>query len=658
LQWHDGSAVTAEDCVASLARWSKRDGMGQQLFKDVVDLSAADDKTFVMTLRQPYGQVLESLGKPSANVPFMMPKRIAQTDPMQPIEDATGSGPFIFKRDEWQDSKAVYIRNPDYKPRPEPQSLAAGGKVVKVERLEWIYFPDQAEAVRSLLSGKIDYMESPSTKLIPMLEGNPQVVVASADPIGNLAMGRFNHLQPPFDKADVRRAVLLAMRQEDYMTAALGDPRYWKTCYSVFPCGTTFANQAGSEVMATGNVEAAKKALQAAGYDGTPVVLLNPVDAPVMSALTQITAALLQKIGMKVQVENLDWASLRERRNNRGPVSEGGWSMFHTWWNAADVADPTSIAFSGDPENGWYGWVNDEQLASIDSGGAEIPPERIARPREDRGLSRGTPQARRSSQCRPQPPGNRQRHPGDITRFVIAEKQCGIGDVEGLAHALHEIFLLELAGDIFAHVADGRGADDAGRDAVDVDVGRQLLSETAGQRGDARLGGAIVGVAGGAGVFHRGDVDDLAPTAFEHSRRELAHQIEDAFQVDAKTAVPALFGDFQHRRVLGVDEETADHVDEHVDAIEMLAGRRQQLVHLRFNQNAGAVRVHLGAGRQQRRDFLHRGFQAAAGDVGDDEGRALFHEALGEAQSHGAGGAGDKGYFVGKSHRVSRCCRW
>lgn len=365
LQWHDGSAVTAEDCVASLARWSKRDGMGQQLFKDVVDLSAADDKTFVMTLRQPYGQVLESLGKPSANVPFMMPKRIAQTDPMQPIEDATGSGPFIFKRDEWQDSKAVYIRNPDYKPRPEPQSLAAGGKVVKVERLEWIYFPDQAEAVRSLLSGKIDYMESPSTKLIPMLEGNPQVVVASADPIGNLAMARFNHLQPPFDKADVRRAVLLAMRQEDYMTAALGDPRYWKTCYSVFPCGTTFANQAGSEVMATGNVEAAKKALQAAGYDGTPVVLLNPVDAPVMSALTQITAELLQKIGMKVQVENLDWASLLERRNNRGPVSEGGWSMFHTWWIAADVTDPLSIAFSGDPETGWYGWMDDQRLEAL-----------------------------------------------------------------------------------------------------------------------------------------------------------------------------------------------------------------------------------------------------------------------------------------------------
>jgi peptide/nickel transport system substrate-binding protein len=366
LKWHDGTDVTAEDCVASLQRWGKRDGMGQQLFKDVVSLTAVDEKTFTMTLREPYGLVLESLAKLSANVPFMMPKRIAETDPMQPIKDATGSGPFIFKQDEREESKAVYIRNPHYLPRNEAQSLAAGGKVVKVDRLEWLYFPNQRDAVQALLDGKIDYVESPSTKLVPILEDKQDVVVASTDPLGNIAFARFNHRQPPFNNAEVRRAVLMAMKQEDYMTAALGDHRYWRTCYSVFACGTTFANAAGSEIMAAGgDLDAASKALQAAGYDGTPVVLLNPTDTPVMSALTQVTADTLRKIGMNVEVQDMDWASLLQRRNDRGPVSEGGWSMFHTWWNAADVADPTSIAFSGDPETGWYGWVNDEQLEML-----------------------------------------------------------------------------------------------------------------------------------------------------------------------------------------------------------------------------------------------------------------------------------------------------
>jgi peptide/nickel transport system substrate-binding protein len=365
LKWHDGSDVTAEDCVASLQRWAKRDGMGQQLFREVASLTATDAKTFIMILREPYGLVLESLGKLSANVPFMMPKRIAESDPMQQIRDADGSGPFIFQPDERTANKAVYVRNRNYVPRDEVQSLAAGGKVAKVDRLEWIYFPKQVDAVQALIDGKVDYMESPSTKLLPMLEGRNEIIVASTDPLGNVAMARFNTQQPPFNNPAIRRAVLMAMNQDDYMTAALGDHRYWRNCYSVFPCGTPFANDAGSEIMKSANLEKAKSALWSAGYDGSRVVLLNPTDTPVMSALTQVTAELLRKIGMYVQVQDMDWATLLERRNSRAPVSEGGWSMFHTWWIAGDLVDPTSIAFSGDPDYGWYGWVNDDDLEKL-----------------------------------------------------------------------------------------------------------------------------------------------------------------------------------------------------------------------------------------------------------------------------------------------------
>lgn len=365
LKWHDGSSVKAEDCVASLQRWGKRDGMGQQLFKDVAALTAVNDKTFTMTLVEPSDLVLESLAKMSSNVPFMMPKRIAETDPMQEIQNADGSGPFVFQASERTPDKAVYVRNPGYAPRAEPQSLAAGGKVVKVGRLEWIHFANQADAVRALIDGKVDYVESPSPKLLPMLEGKPDIVVASTDPLGNVAMARFNHLQPPFNNPKIRRAVLTAMNQDDYMTAALGDRRYWRNCYSVFPCGTPLANEAANDVMKAANLEAARKQLRAAGYDGTPVVLLNPTDTPVMAAFTQVTANLLRQIGMKVEVQDMDWATLLQRRNDRGPVSAGGWSMFHTWWIAADLADPTSIAFSGDPQNGWYGWAGDRQLEAL-----------------------------------------------------------------------------------------------------------------------------------------------------------------------------------------------------------------------------------------------------------------------------------------------------
>ena len=104
-------------------------------------MKAVDAKTFTMTLKEPYGLVLQSLGKPSSNVPFMMPKRVAETDPNTQIkaEDVIGSGPFIFKRDEWKPGeKMVYVKNPKYKPRAEPASGLAGGKVVKVDRVEWL----------------------------------------------------------------------------------------------------------------------------------------------------------------------------------------------------------------------------------------------------------------------------------------------------------------------------------------------------------------------------------------------------------------------------------------------------------------------------------------------------------------------------------------
>ncbi|NNF78737.1 MAG: ABC transporter substrate-binding protein [Rhizobiales bacterium] len=363
LKWHDGPDVTAEDCIASLQRWGKRDGMGQALFAVVDSLTASDAKTIVMKLKQPYGLVLESIGKISSNVPFMMPKRMAETDPFKQIEEHIGSGPFMFSKKDWvPGSKVVYLKNPTYVPRSEPPSAAAGGKIAKVDRVEWTYFPDQTTAMNALISGEVDYFESPANDLMPILSANADITVEINDPLGNIGFARFNHLLPPFDNAKVRRAALMAMKQEDYLAGAVGDKQFWKTCYSVFPCGTPLDNDTGSEVMKTADIEKAKAALSESGYDGTPVVIMQPTDVPVLSAFSLITAEKLRKIGMKVDVQAMDWSTLTSRRAKRDPVADGGWNMFHTWWIGADVIDPMAIAFSGNPAKGWFGWPTDEEL--------------------------------------------------------------------------------------------------------------------------------------------------------------------------------------------------------------------------------------------------------------------------------------------------------
>jgi peptide/nickel transport system substrate-binding protein len=361
LKWHDGAAVTAEDCVASLQRWARRSGVGQQLFDVVDDISAPDARTISIRLKTPYGYVLESLAELSSVVPFMMPKRVAETDPYTPISEYVGSGPFIFKPDEFvAGAKSVYVKNTDYVPRSEPPSLAAGGKVAKVDRVEWISFPSSEEAIEALIQNRVDYLESPDPRLISRLEKHKDIFIGMTGPDPFVGMARFNHQAPPFDKLEVRRAVMMAMDQNDYMKAALGSKKYWNTCYSVFPCKSLLASEVGSDFLKKGSLEAARAALKEAGYDGTPVVILDSTDIPVVAAFTKVTADKLRKIGMKVDVRETDWATMATQRADRN-----GWSLFHTFWAANDLSDPAKIAFSGDPKTGWFGWPEDKELEML-----------------------------------------------------------------------------------------------------------------------------------------------------------------------------------------------------------------------------------------------------------------------------------------------------
>ncbi|HUF45939.1 MAG TPA: ABC transporter substrate-binding protein, partial [Aestuariivirgaceae bacterium] len=376
LKFHDGADVTGEDVVASLQRWGQRDGMGQKLFEVITSLEAPDAKTIVMTLSEPYGLVLESIGKISSNVPFIMPKRVAETDPFEQVKEYIGSGPFKFEADQWvPGSKAVYTKFEDYVPRDEPPSAAAGGKVANVDVVEWLYFPDQTTAVNALLAGEIDYFETMAIDQLPLLEGQPGIVVEVNDPLGSIGFARFNHLLPPFDNVEVRLAALMSMKQEEYMAGAIGDEAYWQTCYSSFACGTPYSTETGADVMKVGDAEKAKEALEAAGYDGTPVVIMQATDVPVVSNLSLITAQSLRNAGFEVEVQAMDWATLTSRRASREPVDKGGWNMFHTWWIGADVTNPMAIAFSGDPEKGWFGWPKDEELEKLRTAFARAPSE-------------------------------------------------------------------------------------------------------------------------------------------------------------------------------------------------------------------------------------------------------------------------------------------
>jgi peptide/nickel transport system substrate-binding protein len=369
LKWHDGAPVTAEDCVASLKRWGRNDGMGQKLMDFTASLEATDQKTITLKLREPYGLVLESIGKPSSLVPFMMPKRMAETPPGQQIKEQIGSGPFKFVAAEFQPGvKAVYVKNTDYVPRKEPPSWTSGAKVVKVDRVEWITMPDAQTAVNALQSGDIDFMENPPWDLLPVLGANRELKIETLNKLGFQTLGRMNFLYPPFDNPKVRRAAFLAMNQKDVLDALVGNADYYRICGAIFVCGTPLASDTGAETLVRGDgMAAAKKLLAESGYDGTPVVLMAPGDVVTLKAQPIVAAQLLRDAGFKVDVQATDWQTVVTRRASQKPPKEGGWNMFFTNWVGADVVNPVvNVSISGKGKNGgWFGWPDDPKMEAM-----------------------------------------------------------------------------------------------------------------------------------------------------------------------------------------------------------------------------------------------------------------------------------------------------
>jgi peptide/nickel transport system substrate-binding protein len=379
LEWHDGKPVTAEDCVASIRRWAAKDGMGQKLMGEVAELVASDARTIKMVLKEPYGLVLESLGKSSSNVPFMMPKRVAETDPNKQITDATGSGPFIFKKDEWKPGeKAVYVRNPKYRPRSEPASGLAGGKVAKVDRVEWITIADQQTQVNALLNGEIDLIEIVPPDLLPLLQQDKNIKIFVTNLAGRQYAMRFNVLHKPFDNAKVRQAVLYALDQKPFLEANVGNPAYYSECRSLFPCGSPLESTKGWADKIRGNATKAREILKEAGYDGTPIVLMHQTDTAGHNQLATVAKPQLEAAGFKVDLQAMDWQTLVSRRTKRDPLDKGGWSAFFTSWGSTDVLNPVSTAFlNASCDKATFGWPCDAILEKLrDAFSKETDPDK------------------------------------------------------------------------------------------------------------------------------------------------------------------------------------------------------------------------------------------------------------------------------------------
>ena len=334
--------------------------MGLMLKALQQDLIAVDDRTVRWVLKKPYPKMLMALGKNSTPMAFIMPERIAKTDPFTQINEYVGSGPMRFKKDEWvPGARAVFEKFADYVPRDEPGSWLAGGKRMGVDRIEWLVMPDPATASAALQNGEVDWWENPITDLIPQLKRNRNIArrhrrsarqyrhvpdepsapalqqpEGAAGGDGGAEPGRLHARPGRRRRPDVEEAAGLLHPRH----AALH--REWRRD----PQGPEHGP--------------AKRLLAESGYSGTPVTCVVAQDQPITKAQGDVTADLLKRIGFNVDYVATDWGTTGQRRAMKNPVGQGGWNMFHSWHAGARLHQPGGLHRHprAMASSAWFGW--------------------------------------------------------------------------------------------------------------------------------------------------------------------------------------------------------------------------------------------------------------------------------------------------------------
>ena len=368
LRFHDGTPVLARDAVASIKRWWVADAFGQALAIATDEVMAPDDKTIRFRLKRRFHLLPDALAHPTNTMAVIMPERLAMTPSSSRLTEMVGSGPFRYVANERvPGARNAYARFDGYVPREGTPSFTAGARTVHFDRVEWITTPDPATQVAALKAGEVDFVEQPLMDLVPSIKANRALKVEVVETRGLIGFLRFNQLFPPFDNPAVRRAVLKAVNQREFMEAVVGGNAPFDSQCGLFTTGTPLANDAGMEALSgKHSIADLKRELEAAGYKGEKIIYLEPTDVPRINAIAEVGADMLRKLGMNVDVIATDWGTTVQRSVNRKAPEQGGWHMFAAFSGGYDMSTPGSHQLMrGNGEGAYNGWPTLPKLEAL-----------------------------------------------------------------------------------------------------------------------------------------------------------------------------------------------------------------------------------------------------------------------------------------------------
>jgi peptide/nickel transport system substrate-binding protein len=161
--------VLVRDCVASINRWLARDLLARSLTPRLDAVEAPDDRTVVFRLKRPFPRLDFALGKAQPNILPIMPARLATTNRPGRCRRWSAAGRSVSWRTFSAGSSAAFAPFDAYIPRDEQPTGTAGGRRVRVARVEWVAIPDPGTAAAALQTGEVDWVETPLADLVPQL---------------------------------------------------------------------------------------------------------------------------------------------------------------------------------------------------------------------------------------------------------------------------------------------------------------------------------------------------------------------------------------------------------------------------------------------------------------------------------------------------------
>ncbi|WP_019119831.1 glutathione ABC transporter substrate-binding protein GsiB [Brevibacillus massiliensis] len=317
VKFHDGTPFNAEAVKVNIDRLANPDNKLKRhsLFALVDKTEAVDEYTFRVTLKEPFGAMLNNFAHPAARI--ISPQAL-QKYGKEVSKHPDGTGPFKFV--EWDPSDHLTVeKNPDYWQPGLP----------KVDGITFKPVPENGARVAMLQTGEADFIYPLPTEQAESINGKNGIVVENNPSIVIRYMS-MNTMKKPFDDVRVRQAINYAINKEAFLKVVYRG--YGSVLDSIIPPKLAFYSQ---QTPYEYNPEKAKQLLKEAGYEnGFETNIWGANNSDAMKAMEFLQQQLGQ-VGIKVNVLPMEAGTLSDKIWSVQNPQDAGVELYYGGWSSS-----------------------------------------------------------------------------------------------------------------------------------------------------------------------------------------------------------------------------------------------------------------------------------------------------------------------------------